>query len=272
MRRSSRVASPALWATAAVMTLLSLLLAAPASADTVTPTRHCGYGDRYVDLDGERSAVARAPEGYLVAAFCVDSDGRRGGGSELHILSTPQQTTQVRHSEGRRLEGYSVAYVERPAPADPDPKPDDDADDDDADDGDDESNEGRRGGGQGNTSPGAGKSDKGKPKNGTNGTGTASPEAGETAGQQEAERTPATPESKPEPSRSATPEPSEQSDATSQMSALSDGEELRTTPLEEEESAIDDDLLRTVLVAGGIVVVGLIAGGIALLVRLPGQR
>lgn len=53
------------------------------------------------------------------------------------------------------------------------------------------------------------------------------------------------------------------------MSRLSDGEELRITSLDEDG---DEEGLRSLVVAGSIIIIGLLAGMVALLVRLPGQR
>ncbi len=52
-------------------------------------------------------------------------------------------------------------------------------------------------------------------------------------------------------------------------SQLSDGEELQITTFEEKDDSEDR---WSFLVVGGIIVVGLIAGAIALMVRIPGQR
>lgn len=239
------------------MTLLSLVLAAPASADTVTPVRHCGYGDRYVELDGGYSAFATAPDGYLIASFCVDS-GRRRGSSEVHTLSTPQRTTAVWHSEGRRLEGYSVEYIQDPASEEPEADSEEDDESEPAESEpaeDDEASE--------STRPEAKHGDKAKEKE------TAPADVDQK--DEKAERTPSADPSESEPSRQASAQVSAPPDETSQMSALSDGEELRITSLEDEDDSDDEDL-RSLVVAGGIILVGLLAGAIALLVRIPGQR
>lgn len=236
MCRSPRRVPAGLWVLPVVMTLLSLMLPAAASADTVTPARHCTHGDRYVELDGERSVVATAPDGYLIASFCVDSGGRHSR-SEVHTLSTPQPSTVVRRSDGRWMEGYSVTYVEDS--------------EDEAGDGDD---------GAGNESDGDGES--GQPGE------EQSPTAEET---EKPGRTQAVPETTPEPTPSALVEVTEQPEHPSQMTALSDGEELRITSLDD-DSDDDDENLRAVVVAGSIILLGLLAGAVALLVRLPGQR
>lgn len=85
-----------------------------------------------------------------------------------------------------------------------------------------------------------------------------------------AQETEAEAETAPEPSR---PAPAEKSAAPGESvllpSQLSDGEELQITTFEEKDDSEDR---RSVLVVGGIIVVGLLAGAIALLVRIPGQR
>lgn len=224
MRRSPRMTSSTSWAAAAVTTLLALLLAAPASADTATPVGQCSSGDRSYSSVGTASVTATAPDGYRIASFCVV--GRGNAGAETHTLSTPQKSAVVAHSSGKQLESYSVTYVQIPV--------------------------------------------------------ASAPEAArETAAEKEeakAERTPAAqvtepeppPEPKPEPSRSA---PAEKSAAPGEStllpSQLSDGEELQITTFEEKDDSEDR---WSVLVVGGIIVVGLLAGAIALLVRIPGQR
>jgi hypothetical protein len=256
-----------LWALAAIMALLSLLFAAPASADTVTPVRYCAHGDGYRELDGGSSAVVSAPEGYLIVSYCVDSRGRKGS-SEVHTLSTPQRTTVVWHSDGRSLAGYSVEYARGGASGRPetdtDEQPEDERDERDEQD---ERDEDRK---------------PGKPDKPDKPAETAEAETQQSA-PAEVEKTPATKKDErrePTPSASATPsaperspqdpaEASEQYEGSSQMSRLSDGEELRITSLDEDD---DEEGLRSLVVAGGIIIIGLLAGMVALLVRLPGQR
>ncbi|MEU0266589.1 hypothetical protein [Nocardioides sp. NPDC006303] len=205
-------------AAAAVIALLSLLLAAPASADTATPVGQCSSGDRSYSSVGATSATATAPEGYRIASFCVV--GRGNAGAEMHTLSAPQRTTVVAHSSGKQLESYSVTYVQVPV--------------------------------------------------------ASKPEAAETAEKTtekekaKVERTPTAEESEPEPSHSA---PVENSAAPAESaplpSQLSDGEEFQITTFEEKDDSEDR---WSFLVVGGIIVVGLLAGAIALMVRIPGQR
>ena len=216
MRRSPRMTSLTFSAAAAVITLLSLLLAAPASADSATPVGQCSSGDRTYSSVGATSATATAPEGYRIASFCVV--GRGNAGAEMHTLSAPQRTAVVAHSSGKQLESYSVTYVQAPVASVPEA-------------------------------------------------------AEETATEKEeakAERTPKSEESESEPSHSA---PAEKSAAPGEStllpSQLSDGEELQITTFEEKDDSEDR---WSFLVVGGIIVVGLIAGAIALLVRIPGQR
>lgn len=204
---------------AAVITLLSLLLAAPASADTATPVGQCSSGDRTYSSVGTASVTATAPEGYRIASFCVV--GRGNAGAETHTLSTPQRSTVVAHSSGKQLESYSVTYVQIPAASAPE----------------------------------------------------AAEAAEETTAEKDeakAERTPTAEESEPEPRRSA---PAEKSAAPGEStllpSQLSDGEELQITTFEEKDDSEDR---WSFLVVGGIIVVGLLAGAIALMVRIPGQR
>jgi hypothetical protein len=203
-------------AAAAVITLLSLLLAAPASADTATPVGQCSSGDRSYSSVGAASVTVTAPEGYRIASFCVV--GRGNAGAETHTLSTPQRSTVVAHSSGKQLESYSVTYVQIPVASVPEA-------------------------------------------------------AEETATEKEeakAERTPTAEQSEPEPSRSAPAEKSAAPRETTLLpSQLSDGEELQITTFEEKDDSEDR---WSFLVVGGIIVVGLIAGAIALLVRIPGQR
>lgn len=219
MRRSPRMTSLtplAVSAAVAVITLLSLLLAAPASADTATPVGQCSSGDRSYSSVGAASVTATAPEGYRITSFCVV--GRGNAGAETHTLSTPQRSTVVAHSSGKQLESYSVTYVQIPVASVPEA-------------------------------------------------------AEETATEKEeakAERTPTAEESEPEPSGSAPAEKSAAPGETTLLpSQLSDGEELQITTFEEKDDSEDR---WSVLVVGGIIVVGLIAGAIALLVRIPGQR
>lgn len=201
---------------AAVITLLSLLLAAPASADTATPVGQCSSGDRTYSSVGTASVTATAPEGYRIASFCVV--GRGNAGAETHTLSAPQRSTVVAHSSGKQLESYSVTYVQIPAASAPEAAEETTAEKDEA----------------------------------------------------KAERTPTAEESEPEPRRSA---PAEKSAAPGEStllpSQLSDGEELQITTFEEKDDSEDR---WSFLVVGGIIVVGLLAGAIALMVRIPGQR
>ena len=206
---------PALWAAAAVMTLLSLMLALPASADSATSVGQCSSGDRSYTSVGATSATATAPEGYRIASFCVV--GRGNAGAEKHTLSAPQETVVVSHSTGKQLESYSVTYVQIPVASEPDPN-DETAED--------------------------------APK---------------------AENTAETVEPKAQPSSSATAKKSPVAGEDSPLGPLpNDGEELQVTTFEEEDD--DSDNRRSVLIVGGIIVVGLLAGVIALTVRLPGQR
>jgi len=203
-------------AAAAVITLLSLLLAAPVSADTATPVGQCSSGDRTYSSVGTASVTATAPEGYRIASFCVV--GRGNAGAETHTLSTPQRSTVVAHSSGKQLESYSVTYVQIPAASVPET---------------------------------------------TEATTAEKEEA-------KAERTPTAEESEPEPRRSAPAEKSAaQGESTLLPSQLSDGEELQITTFEEKDDSEDR---WSFLVVGGIIVVGLLAGAIALMVRIPGQR
>jgi hypothetical protein len=205
-------------AAAAVIALLSLLLAAPASADTATPVGQCSSGDRSYSSVGATSATATAPEGYRIASFCVV--GRGNAGAEMHTLSAPQRTTVVAHSSGKQLEGYSVTYVQVPVASKPDA---------------------------------AEAADKSTEKE-----------------KAKAERTPTAEESDPEPSHSASTEKSPApSESTLLPSQLSDGEEFQITTFEEKDDSEDR---WSFLVVGGIIVVGLLAGAIALMVRIPGQR
>lgn len=207
-------------AAAAVITLLSLLLAAPASADTATPVGQCSSGDRSYSSVGATSATATAPEGYRIASFCVV--GRGNAGAEMHTLSAPQRTAVVAHSSGKQLESYSVTYVQVPVASVP------------------EANE------------------------------AAEKTAEKEKEKEKAERTPTAEEPEPGPSH---PAPTEKSAAPGEStllpSQLSDGEELQITTFEEKDDSEDR---WSFLVVGGIIVVGLLAGAIALMVRIPGQR
>ena len=209
-------------AAAAVITLLSLLLAAPASADTATPVGQCSSGDRSYSSVGATSATATAPEGYRIASFCVV--GRGNAGAEMHTLSAPQRTAVVAHSSGKQLESYSVTYVQVPVASAP------------------EANEAAE-----KTAEKEMEKDTAK-----------------------AERTPTAEEPEPGPSH---PAPTEKSAAPGEStllpSQLSDGEELQITTFEEKDDSEDR---WSFLVVGGIIVVGLLAGAIALMVRIPGQR
>lgn len=265
MCRPSRRILESLGALAAVMTLLSmtllsLLFAAPASADTVAPVRDCSRGDGYHDLDGEYSTSAAAPAGHLIASYCVDSGGRRGS-SEVHTLEPPQRTTTVWHSEGRPLRGYSVTYVRTSESGQPEPEPEPEPEpgessgsDNDQDDGSDapsatqdaEEEQGAAGGDDRTAAPGP--AEQSEPNERTS---SAAPE--------------------PKPSRKPSASGPATSESPSQMTALSDGEELKVTSLAE-KNADDDETLRDLVVAGSIIVIGLLAGAVALLVRLPGQR
>ncbi|MER7610068.1 hypothetical protein [Nocardioides sp. NPDC127503] len=203
-------------AAAAVITLLSLLLAAPASADTATPVGKCSSGDRSYSSVGAASVTATAPEGYRIASFCVV--GRGNAGAETHTLSTPQRSTVVAHSSGKQLESYSVTYVQIPVASVPE----------------------------------------------------AAEETKKEKEEAKAERTPTAEESEPEPSRSAPAEKSAAPGETTLLpSQLSDGEKLQITTFEEKDDSEDR---WSFLVVGGIIVVGLLAGAIALMVRIPGQR
>ncbi|GGU09271.1 hypothetical protein GCM10007979_03960 [Nocardioides albus] len=257
--------------------LLSLLFAAPASADTITPVRDCGHGDGYRELDGDSSAVATSPEGYLIVSYCVDSRGRKGG-SEVRTLSTPQRTAVVWHSGGRPLAGYSVEYArvvdasdepDADNDTDTDEHPQDDRDDgndwDDRDKGDrddrDERDEGRK----------PDKADETAEAEAHQSTPAESKKTDAAKRGEQSERTPSASASPatPAPGRQTPKDISEQSEESSQMTRLNDGEELRVTSLDEDD---DEDGLRSLVVAAGIIIVGLLAGMIALLVRLPGQR
>lgn len=253
MRRPPRRVPVSLWVLAGVMTLLSLLFAAPASADTVTPVRHCVHGDGYRELDGDSSSVVTAPEGYLIVSYCVDGRGRRGS-SEVRTLSTPQRTTVVWHSDGRPIEGYSVEYTRVPSSDEPEAEAEEDAED------------------------GQGKNGEAGPTAEAEAEQSAAAEDEETAAgaakKPEKERTPSASatEKVQEPSRRPSVETSALPEDSSRMTALSDGEELRITSFEEFEDEDDEEDLRSLVVAGGIIIVGLLAGAIALLVRIPGQR
>lgn len=262
MRRPPRRVLVSLSALAGVMTLLSLSLsfAAPASADTVTPVRHCMHGDGYRELDGDSSSVVTAPEGYLIVSYCVDSRGRRGG-SELHTLSTPQRTTVVWHSDGRSLEGYSVEYTRVPSSDEPESEGETDTEED---------AEGEQ---DENDEPGQTAEAEAEQSAAAEDKETAAAGAAKKA---EKERKPSAratdQEQEQEPSRQPSAEISVLPEDSSRMPSLSDGEELRITSVKEFDDEDDDEDLRSLVVAGGIIIVGLLAGAIALLVRIPGQR
>jgi hypothetical protein len=256
VRRPPRRVLVSLWALAGVMTLLSLSFATPASADTVTPVRHCMHGDGYREVDGDSSSVVTAPEGYLIVSYCVDGRGRRGS-SEVRTLSTPQRTTVVRHSDGRPLEGYSVDYTRVPSSDEPEAETETEED---AEDGRDENDE-----------PGQSVEAEAEQDPPAEDEETAAAGASKKAGKAETPSANAT-EKEQEPSREPSVEISALPEDSSQMTALSDGEELRTTSVKEFEDEDDEENLRSLVVAGGIIIVGLLAGAIALLVRIPGQR
>lgn len=263
MCRPSRRILESLGALAALMTLLSmtllpLLFAAPASADTVTPVRDCSRGNDYQHLDGEYSATTVAPPGYLIASYCVDSDGRRGG-SEVHILEPPQRTTTVWHSEGRPLRGYSVAYVRASESGQPEPEPEPDESSGSEDD-------------QDESDPPSATRDADEeqsPADGDDRSAAPGPAEQSEPNKPNARTSSAAPE--PKPSRKPSAAGPATSESPSQMTALSDGEELTVTSLAEKNTD-DDETLRDLVVAGSIIVIGLLAGAVALLVRLPGQR
>ncbi|MFD4326686.1 hypothetical protein ACFWQC_18750 [Nocardioides sp. NPDC058538] len=256
MRRHPRRVLVSLWALAGVMTLLSLLFAAPASADTVTPVRHCMHGDDYRELDGDSSSVATAPEGYLIVSYCVDSRGRWGG-SEVRTLSTPQRTTVVWHSDGRPIEGYSVEYTRVPSSDGPEEDDDPEAEEE-------------AEGGQGEDDE-AGQTAEAEAEQSAAAEDDEAAAAG-AAKKPEKERAPSVSatEKEQKPSRKPSVEISALPEDSSQMTALSDGEELQITSVKEFEDE-DEENLRSLVVAGGIIIVGLVAGAIALLVRLPGS-
>ncbi|MFD7074011.1 hypothetical protein ACFV9G_07335 [Nocardioides sp. NPDC059952] len=243
------------------MTLLSLLFAAPASADTVTPVRDCSRGNGYHHLDGEYSASAAAPAGYLIASYCVDSGGRRGG-SEVHTLEPPQRTTTVWHSEGRPLRGYSVTYVRASESGQPEPEPEPEPG---------ESSGSENDQDDGSDAPSATQdADEEQGADGDDRTAAPGPAEQREPNEPNERTSSAAPE--PKPSRKPSAVGPATSESPSQMTALSDGEELTVTSLAEKSAADDDETLRDLVVAGSIIVIGLLAGAVALLVRLPGQR
>lgn len=225
MRRSPRTVPLILWVAAAVMPVLSLMLAAPATADTVSPAGDCPSGGRTYSSAGASSVTVTAPDGYRITSFCVV--GRGNAGPEVHTLSTPQESTVIRHSSGKRLESYSVTYVRAPVTSEPEDE--------------------------------------------------AAAEAETTAeAERKAERTPAAQEIETQPSdpvvadESAPPGKSAPPAVSAPLSTQSgDGEQLQITTFEEREEREDR---WSFMVVGSIIVVGLLAGAIALLVRLPGQR
>ena len=243
-----------LWALAGVMTLLSLLFATPASADTVTPVRHCMRGDDYRELDGDSSSVVTAPEGYLIVSYCVDGRGRRGS-SEVRTLSMPQRTTVVWHSDGRPIEGYSVEYTRVPSSDEPEEEDEPEAEEE-------------AEGGQGENDE-AGQTAEAEAEQ----SAAAEDDEAGAAKKPEKERAPSASatEKEQKPSRKPSVEISALPEDSSRMPALSDGEELQITSVKEFEDEGDEENLRSLVVAGGIIIVGLLAGVIALLVRLPGS-
>ena len=99
----------------------ALILAAGAVAFTAAPayatpnsTKVCPEFDTgHLSANDEKVWTAVAPEGYLIAQVCVKAgSAKQGLGPELITLDPYAESVTFRHSSGKDISHYSVAYVE----------------------------------------------------------------------------------------------------------------------------------------------------------------
>ncbi|KZE92864.1 hypothetical protein AVP42_02130 [Agromyces sp. NDB4Y10] len=99
----------------------ALILAAGAVAFTAAPayatpdgTNVCPEFDTgHLSANGEKEWTAVAPEGQLIAQICVKAgSAKQGLGPELITLDPYAESVTFRHSSGKDISHYSVAYVE----------------------------------------------------------------------------------------------------------------------------------------------------------------
>jgi cobalamin biosynthesis Mg chelatase CobN len=192
---------------------------------SVTSVGECPSGDRSYSSVSSRSVTATAPDGYGISSFCVV--GRGNAGPEVHTLATPQASTVIQHSSGRRLDSYSVTYVRTRVASEPEA-----------------------------TEEASAKPEKVAEKAEKPEKATEEP----SAAPQEEEK---------EQSESAPVERSGTPRSSTDLLAQGDGEELKITNFGETD---DREKRWSFMIVGGIIVVGLLAGAIAMTVRLPGQR
>jgi LPXTG-motif cell wall-anchored protein len=110
--RTARRARVAIAVLAGVATLG--LAAGSASADEEATCPNDGK----IDVGGEQtSIVVTAPEGKLIAGYCVKAgSANQGEGPEDHVVDPPAAEVTITHSSGKAISHYRIIYVDVPPP------------------------------------------------------------------------------------------------------------------------------------------------------------
>jgi hypothetical protein len=98
---------------------LSILLAAPASADpTPNPGVCVGLDSGKIDVaEGvkAKTITLTAPDGYLIDGYCVKAGSlKQGNGPQYVTVEPPKATVTISHSSGKNISHYSLSYTLKP--------------------------------------------------------------------------------------------------------------------------------------------------------------
>ena len=79
-----------------------------------------GLDSGKVDVDGPAALTLTAPDGFLIAGYCVKAgSAKQGLGPEYVTVDPPLSTVTITHSSGKDISHYALEYT----PWDPEPTP-----------------------------------------------------------------------------------------------------------------------------------------------------